>query len=170
MSLLAANVLVILSFYFLKMDNSQQTNETTETNLGSPSQVTQSPIASSVQVEGKCSFRSCHIRDEIQFKCASKGCGQFLHFRCYIDFVVNKFLLTSLDDTNVVACTKGCYLKAAKELASDDPGEGRRKGNWDSDGKNGLTDVNTSMKSNSAIGWLLKCQRKPVPRWMQKMF
>ncbi len=46
-----------------------------------------------------------------------------------------------------VACTKLHHIKATKELSGggEDQAEGGRKGNWESDGKEGPTDPNASM-------------------------
>ncbi len=62
--------------------------------------------------------------------------------------VVAKYDLHPGPRKDHVACTKLHHIKAAKELSGEgkDQAEGGRKGNWESDGKEGPNDHNTSMR------------------------
>jgi hypothetical protein len=75
--------------------------------------------------------------------CAAEGCRKKVHLGCYQGIILkNKKDGTELAilPNNGVCCTKGCYNTICKS------GRDSNRGTWDSDGKNGPEDPNTSMK------------------------
>jgi hypothetical protein len=98
---------------------------------------------------GKCGVKCCRLEGRAPFiDCSASNCTKKVHYMCYQVLIVNKHSdIGATLPSSKGACTKKCHQKAAKELAgSGDETSGSRKGNWDSDGKNGPDDPNTSMK------------------------
>ena len=95
----------------------------------------------------QCSRRGCVTN--IDSKCASVLCDNFICVKCYEERVLKKYKLCALPCQNgrqLVACTKKCYQNATKDIS----GEGRRA--WDTD-----TPTKEYAQSSEAmlIDWLL---------------
>ena len=68
------------------------------------------------------------------------------HMVCYQGILLKRHDLPPLSSGNI-ACTKRCYEKVLKTQSSkNQDDDDTRKGNWDSDGKNGPDDPHTSIK------------------------
>ena len=93
----------------------------------------------------KCAFRSCPVRQPgpQMVACGANKCDKKVHLMCYQMLLLEKHNVAALSDGKV-ACTKKCYEKISKVGDKDD--DDTRKGNWDSDGKQGPQDPHTSMK------------------------
>ena len=93
----------------------------------------------------KCNVRGCKVRGAQLMDCAGPECSRKVHLLCYQGVVLgsgsgNK--IPYLPD-NLVCCTKVCYNAIVKSRQN---GQDSSRGKWDSDGKRGPKDPNTSMR------------------------
>jgi hypothetical protein len=91
----------------------------------------------------RCNVRGCRVKGADKLVCAAKGCEKKVHLMCYQGLIL-RTKTGSLEPlpNNVVVCTKGCYQATVKAMSGAEPGRGK----WNSDGKNGVDDPNTSMQ------------------------
>jgi hypothetical protein len=103
-------------------------------------------VSTDSPADDRCGFRSCKVKGAQQHKCAASDCQKLCHLMCYQGLLLVKMNLQPLA-AGMIACTKKCYIKAQKELSGGGEDlEGGRFGKWDSDGKNGPDDPNTSIR------------------------
>jgi hypothetical protein len=102
-------------------------------------------------VRNKCSKRGCS-EEGVTGLCKADGCNKWIHYTCYVSFVLKKNNLQPLlstDGSEFVLCTKVCHNKIHKQLTST-------RLLWDKDGKNGSDDPIIS--ESILLTWLMTGQ------------